>query len=140
MDLWVQASKLWLGFSYKLLIYLENIIKFSRHIYKVQTNPKFFALLEAQFKLIYMSIHVTINNEIIQKNIHEFVQIIFEGFTYYPLIGRRSVFHSKRHHYPSKSSLLQRLYCICLLVLQIFGDIQTIHLKRNKHRALQQCS
>jgi hypothetical protein len=58
-----------------------------------------------------MSIHGIVNNEIILKNLHEFFQIIFEGFIYYLQVRRRSIFYSKSHYYPSKGSLIYYKCC-----------------------------
>jgi len=96
-------------------IILENTIKAHVSVFILIPNSLHLWKHSLQ-EHIQINAHIIIDSEIILKD-HEFVQIIFKGFIHYPLISRRSIFHSKRHHNPSKGSLIYYKGCQLLSIL-----------------------
>jgi hypothetical protein len=67
-----------------------------------------------------MTLHITIDREVIEKYLHKLVQVLFEGSADYPLESWWPIFNTKWYHHPNKSSVI----CYKSYFVSMFGAIK----------------
>jgi hypothetical protein len=68
----------------------------------IETITKVMTFQKTKSYFIYVSFHTIENCKIIQKDIHEYINVFMKCFFYSTLINQWTIFHSKWHHYPNK--------------------------------------